>query len=237
MGSGYTLRATCGALTPAASAAFAITPGTARKLGFTRQPRTTAAGAAITPAVIVSVLDACDNVVPTAAHSVTMCLIPPAGVSGALLSGSKTAAAVNGAAPFANLRINKVAAGYALRASATGLTSVTSQAFPITPGTAARLVFVQRPTSATAGQAFPVKAAILDAFGNTVTSSLRTVTLSLGANPSGAVLSGTRTAGAAAGIATFAAVSISRPGTGFTLKATASGLLGAETPAIRVVAP
>ncbi len=237
VGSGYTLRATCGALTPAASAAFAITPGTARKLGFTRQPRTTAAGAAITPAVIVSVLDACDNVVPTAAHSVTMCLIPPAGVSGALLSGSKTAAAVNGAAPFANLRINKVAAGYALRASATGLTSVTSQAFPITPGTAARLVFVQRPTSATAGQAFPVKAAILDAFGNTVTSSLRTVTLSLGANPSGAVLSGTRTAGAAAGIATFAAVSISRPGTGFTLKATASGLLGAETPAIRVVAP
>src|SRR5947207_1524409 len=59
VGTGYTLTAT-GAGT-ATSTAFNIIPGTATALVFSVQPTTTAAGAAITPAVQVTAQDAQGN--------------------------------------------------------------------------------------------------------------------------------------------------------------------------------
>src|SRR5207237_3292593 len=59
VGTGYTLTATGAG--SATSAAFNITAGTATQLVFSVQPTTTAAGAAITPAVQVTAQDAQGN--------------------------------------------------------------------------------------------------------------------------------------------------------------------------------
>jgi glycerol uptake facilitator-like aquaporin len=63
-GTGYTLVANATGFAPVTSAAFAITPGTATQLAFTVQPSSTVAGAAISPAVLVSALDPAGNFVP-----------------------------------------------------------------------------------------------------------------------------------------------------------------------------
>jgi len=55
---GYTLTAASGALTGATSAGFNINPAAATRLAFTVQPTSTTAGAAISPAVQVTVQDA-----------------------------------------------------------------------------------------------------------------------------------------------------------------------------------
>src|SRR5438876_259005 len=73
-GSGYTLTAAAAGFAPVTSSAFDITPGTATQLVFTVQPSTTVAGAAISPAVQVSALDAANNVVPSFTGTVTVAL-------------------------------------------------------------------------------------------------------------------------------------------------------------------
>ncbi|HEX8245887.1 MAG TPA: invasin domain 3-containing protein, partial [Longimicrobium sp.] len=70
VGSGYTLAATSGSLTGATSTAFDVTPGAAASLAFTTQPSNTAAGAAITPAVQVTIRDAFGNTVTGASDNV-----------------------------------------------------------------------------------------------------------------------------------------------------------------------
>src|SRR5207247_360303 len=65
-GTGYTLTASATGLTGATSSAFNSGVGAAAKLAFTVQPSNTAAGAAITPAVQVTVQDAQGNTVTTA---------------------------------------------------------------------------------------------------------------------------------------------------------------------------
>src|SRR5439155_1588025 len=56
-GVGYTLVASSGTLTGAASAAFNVMPGTPTHLGFVQQPTNAVAGAAISPAVTVQLRD------------------------------------------------------------------------------------------------------------------------------------------------------------------------------------
>src|SRR2546422_8373620 len=57
-GTGYTLTASASGFAPVTSTAFDIISGTATQLAFTQQPSTTVAGAAISPAVQVTALDA-----------------------------------------------------------------------------------------------------------------------------------------------------------------------------------
>src|SRR5439155_455940 len=54
-------------------------------------------------------------------------------------------------------------------------------------------------------------------------------TVTLGSNPSGGTLGGTMTVSAVQGIATFADLRIDRPGSGYTLGASAAGLSGATS--------
>src|SRR5439155_19455287 len=79
-------------LAPVTSSAFDITPGTATQLVFTVQPSTTVAGAAISPAVQVSALDAANNVVPSFTGTVTVALGNNPG--GSTLGGTTTVADV-----------------------------------------------------------------------------------------------------------------------------------------------
>src|SRR5205807_6727307 len=136
---GYTLTASAGGFAPVTSTAFDITPGTATQLAFTVQPSNTVAGAAISPAVQVTALDAAGNPVPSFTGSVTVALGTNPG--GSTLGGTTTLAAVNGVASFATLTLDKTGTGYALTATATGLNPATSSGFTIIAGTATQLVF------------------------------------------------------------------------------------------------
>src|SRR5205823_5982283 len=124
---------------------------TATKLVFTVQPSNAGAGAVNTPAVQVAVQDAQGNTVTTATTNISVAIgtNPASGT----LAGTKTVAAVNGVATFANLSINDPGTGYTLIASATGLTGATSNAFNIGVGAATKLAFTVQPSNAVAGAA------------------------------------------------------------------------------------
>src|SRR5207253_1215811 len=220
-GTGYTLTASAGGLTPVTSTAFDIIPGTATQLAFTVQPSNTVAGAAISPAVQVTALDPAGNPVPSFTGSVTVALGTNPG--GSTLSGTTTVAAVNGVATFVDLSLNKTGTGYWLTAPATGLTA-TSSGFNITPGAASQLVFGTQPSTTVAGQQITpaVKVRALDAFGNVATGFTGAVAIALGSNPGGSTLSGTTPVAAVSGVATFS-VSLNKAGTGYTLTTSASG--------------
>ena len=110
--------------------------------------------------------------------------------------------------------------------------SVTCAAAPPT-----RLAFIGQPTTVTAGNAISpaVRVAARDDAGNTVTSYTGTITLALAANPSGGTLSGTMTATAVNGVATFSNLRIAKAGAGYSLGATASGLAGATSSTFSVI--
>src|SRR5207302_11501415 len=206
VGTGYTLSATGAG--SATSTAFNITAGTATQLVFSAQPSTEIAGAAITPAVQVTALDASNNTATGFTGNVTVAIGTNAG--GGTLSGTTTVAASAGVATFANLSIDKAGTGYTL--TATGAGSATSTAFNITPGTATQLAFTVQPVNTTAGTIITpaVRVTVQDAFGNRVTSfpsGRPTITVAIGTNAGGGTLSGDASnltgTGGSAGIATF----------------------------------
>src|SRR5207247_1253656 len=104
-GTGYTLTGSASGFAPVTSTAFDITPGTATQLAFTQQPTTTVAGAAISPGVQVTAVDAAGNAVTSFTGSVTVALGSNPG--GSTLSGTTTVAAVNGVASFSPLTLDK----------------------------------------------------------------------------------------------------------------------------------
>src|SRR5207249_239489 len=98
VGTGYTLTAVDPGegLSGATSSAFTITVGAATQFVFSVQPSATAAGAAITPAVQVTALDAGGNVATGFAGSVAVAL--GTNPSGGTLAGTTTVPAVSGVA-------------------------------------------------------------------------------------------------------------------------------------------
>lgn len=99
----------------------------------------------------------------------------------------------------------------------------------VAPPPGATLSFTTQPMDALAKTTLaPVRVAVLDAAGMPVTTTNVPITLALGANPSSATLSGTRTVDAIAGIATFGDLSIDLPGSD-TLVASAPGVADATS--------
>src|SRR5437879_184612 len=213
------------------------TPPAATRLAITVQPSNATAGAAIAPAVQVAIQTATGATVTTATNALTVAI--DSNLARGTLSGTATVSAVNGVATFANLSIDRAGTGYRLVAYTTGLGRATSAAFAIAPGPATRLAFtVQPPGTAAAGAiSLPVQVVIQDAFGNTVPTATHSVTVAIRNNPSGGTLSGTTTATAANGVATFSDLSIDKPGTGYTLAVSAGGLTDATSTAFNIVAP
>ncbi|MBS0261305.1 MAG: hypothetical protein JSS02_05060 [Planctomycetes bacterium] len=217
----YTLAATAGTLTAATSNAVTISAAAASKLGFQQQPPATGtAGTALSPAITVAVQDQFGNTVTGDSSSVTLALS-----TGVLDSGkaSATVAAVNGIATFSSLVIN-TSGTYTLGVSDGLLTGATSTSFTISSAAATQTVFQSSPSTATAGVALTsaVTVAILDAFGNVVTTDASRVTLTLS---SGIFSTGQNTAAiyAVHGVATFSSLIINTAGT-LTLTATDGSL-------------
>ncbi len=101
----------------------------------------------------------------------------------------------------------------------------------------AKLAIIQQPgnSNAAAPIAPAIKVAIQDASGAVVTGSSATVSLAIASNPGSGTLSGSTTAVASAGIATFSSVSINAAGSGYTLIAKANGLASATTTSFAIL--
>jgi hypothetical protein len=213
-------------------------PGQPTTLAFSVQPSAVVAGAAINPAVQVSFLDARGNTVTNLVGSVVLSITSGTGAAGTVLGGTLTQPATAGVATFANLTLDKVGAGYTLTASDSHFLSAVSSTFTVTPGAAAKLAFTVQPSTVVAGAAISpaVQVLVQDALGNTVASATTSIALAItsGTGTTGAVLGGTLTQAAVAGIGMYANLTVDKVGTGYTLTATASGLTGATSGAFAV---
>jgi hypothetical protein len=184
---------------------------------FTSEPTTVTAGSS--QSFAVSLESAGGAVV---AQNGTVTLSIASGPTGATLGGTLTATATNGVATFSGITFTK-AGTYTLTAASNGLTSGTSTIITVNPAAASKVAFLQAPTSGTASPTLgTVQVAIEDTYGNTITSSNATVTIT------GTSLSGTTSVAAVAGVATFNNLILTTPGT-YTLTAASSGVSSATT--------
>jgi hypothetical protein len=216
----YRLNFTGADLSGVTSNTITLSVGAATKLAFSTQPSNTTSGAAITPAVRVTVQDALGNTVTTASIPVTVSLA--SNPSGASLGGTRTVNAVNGVATFSNLTVDRAGTGYSLGASASGLTGATSSTFDVAAGGASTLTAVNTvpattPVGGTVSPAPSVR--VTDAGGNPVTG----VTVTFTPVGGGSVTDGTQLTNAE-GIATVGSWTIgTTPGAQYSLRASASG--------------
>ena len=219
-GPGYDLVTGIGS--PANSFAVTLSGFKVQHLAFAQQPTNTTAGATITPAVTVDVLDAQGRLLSSNNSNVTLQL-----VGNGTLNGTLTVAAVNGVATFSDLSINQ-AGSYDLDASDSTFADAISNSFNINPTTANKLVYIQQPTTAVAGGTIypPVAVAVEDKFGNIETNDGSTVTIAL-ASGSG-TLSGTLMRPPSSGVASFNDLSIQPDGT-YSLIATDGSLTSATS--------
>jgi hypothetical protein len=113
---------------------FSATGNPPTQLSFSVQPVTTTAGTAF--GVTVLAQDAFGNTVPAYGSGVSLALNAS---NGATLGGTTLVNAVNGVATFTGLSITKAGTGYTITASASSLTSATSNSFSILSGPAAQI--------------------------------------------------------------------------------------------------
>ncbi|MEO8294602.1 MAG: Ig-like domain repeat protein [Gemmatimonadota bacterium] len=228
-GTGYTLAASSGALNKISST-FDVSAGTATQLVFITQPGNSVAGSSIAPPVQIAIRDALGNTVTSATTSITVAIgnNPP---GNGVLAGTKTVSAVNGVATFSGLSIDKPGTGYTLTANGGSLPQATSNAFNVQLGTGNKLAFVVQPSAAVVAASISpaVQVEITDAAGNRVVTANDQVTLVIGANPGGAMLSGGGPVTAVSGVATFSNLKLDKVGTSYTLTALASGLVSATS--------
>jgi hypothetical protein len=239
------------------SAAFRGSTTPASQLNFTVQPGPDAniqATGTGTFTVSVAVQDSGGNTVTSDnSDDVTLAIgtNPSGGVLSCTNNGDLTVQAVAGVANFTGCSITKAGTGYKLTASSSTSPSLSAptnaNAFNIVAGTASQLAFTTQPASganiqATGTGTFAVAVAVQDQNGNTVTSdSGRSITLGIGTNPSGGVLSCTNAGGLtvsdASGVSNFTGCAITLAGTGYKLTASASPLAApANANAFNIVA-
>ncbi len=141
-GSGYTLTATDGSLTPATSAAVTVARGPATQLGFTTSPGASTTGNALTPQPVVTVEDAGGNPATTnPSASITLAIGTQPGTGATLACTANPKTATGGVATFAGCKITVATAGsFTLNATAPGLLPAKSAAFTVA-GAASKLVF------------------------------------------------------------------------------------------------
>jgi hypothetical protein len=203
-------------VTGVSSDTVVVTAGAAAGLAFAVQPSNVVAGAAITPPVQLSIVDADSNVVTSASDTVRLAIgtNPSAGT----LSGTAAVAAVGGVATFAGLSVDRAGTGYTLAASYGALTAA-SGPFDVTAG-ALHHFRIDSIGGQTANQPFNVTVTAQDELGNTVTSFAGTVDFS--STPAGGISAGGTSGPFAAGVLASHAITFGTTGT-FTLTATRSG--------------
>lgn len=194
---------------------------------------TVTSGAAVT--LRLQARDAAGNVVTTGGAAVAFSF------SGGTSTGAigTTADSGNGiyTAPFTG-----VLAGTATTISATVNAAPVTTPKPsiaVTPGAPAELVFTVQPIAAAVGVAIAPAIAVgaRDLAGNPTPAFAGDVTIAIGTNPSGGILTGTLTQTTGSGVAVFADLAIDQPGLGYTLVVTAPGVAPDTSATFDVVPP
>ena len=181
----------------------------------------------------VAVEDAYGNLETGYGSAVTIGLV--AGPAAGDLGGSLTAAASGGVATFAGLAIDQAGSGYAVQATATGLTPATTTSVGVTPAAPAQLVMpAGPPPTLAAGSPFGLAVSVEDVYGNLITGYGGEVTVGLVGGPAGVALGGVLTVPASGGVATFAGLDVTESGSGYTIAATGAGLTSAASSAFTV---
>jgi uncharacterized delta-60 repeat protein len=212
----YTLTATDGSDTSATSTSFTISVPGVNKLAFATQPQGTTTSTALT-AVTVDVENSSGTLLTGDNSMVTLAIA--SGPAGGVLGGTASVAAVGGVATFSNLSF-ATAGTYTLTATDGSDTSATSTSFTISAPGVNKLVFAAQPQSATTSATLTaVKVHVENSSGTLLTGDTSNVTLAIASGPAGAVLGGTATVAASAGVATFSNLSFATAGD-YTLIAT-----------------
>jgi hypothetical protein len=223
----YTLTASDGALTTAASSSVVITVGAAAKVAFTTQPSSSTGGVAFATQPVVTVQDLGGNTVVGNTSAVTLTLTVAAG--GTLTCTANPQAAVAGVATFAGCKID-LQNPYTLTATDGSLTTAISSSLTISVGAAAKLVVLNQPVGATAGSLFATQPSIrvTDLGGNTVTTDVSNVLLAVKVPGAESFTCTANPKPAIAGVANFAGCSINLAGT-YVLHATDGVLTVVDT--------
>jgi hypothetical protein len=203
-------------------------PPEARTLTLTAQPITTIAGTTLT-SVTVELQDQYNTIITGTAVSITTT------DNSIVLNGtlSRTTDS-SGIATFNDLMITKTGT-YTLNASV-GAINANSTAFGITAAVANNLVFVQQPTTTTAGAAFSpvVTIRILDAYNNVAITATNPVSITVSSGTLGGT---TLNVTAVAGFATFTGVTVDTTvATNLTLTATSAGIISATSTSFNITA-
>jgi hypothetical protein len=240
-GNNYTLTAPAsGSITSAVSAPFSILSVAQPRLFFRIPPVNTVAGRPFAGFLRIEVQDGVGNTLFGRTDSVFVEITAGTGASGASLRGSKRQRidAVSAQAVFTDLSIDTASAlPYSLTATSPTVSGVVSVTFTVSPANPFRLEFLVEPSSRTAGNVFSpaIQVAVLDSVGNRTTNATTSVTLAITPSTAGgAVLAGTTSQSTVNGVATFADLSITKVGVGYTLTATASGVTSAVSAAFTI---
>jgi signal peptidase I len=233
----YTLTVAASGLTSAVSASFAVTASPATQLAFTVNPSSSTGGTAFPTQPVVAVQDSSGSTVTSSSALVDLSITTPAGAT--LTCTEEPKNAVSGVATFAGCKIDKIGT-YTLTAVSSGLTNAVSASFTITVGPAVKLGFTRVPASTAVNTSFSAqpRVAILDAGGNTRTTSSASVTLAITPPTGGATLNNcsSNPLTTSSGVASFANCRIDTAGT-YTLTATASGLTAAVSTSFTIFGP
>src|SRR5262249_58918036 len=120
-----------------------------------------------------------------------------------------------------------LAGTYRLQVSSTGLGPAAVGTITVAPAAASQLIPVtQPPGSLTAGARFGFEVEAEDPYGNLATGFDGLLTAALSTNAGNATLSGSVTAMASQGVASFAGLAVERAGSGYTVQVTGNGLAG-----------
>ncbi len=233
---GYLIHAGDGYVTSANSSPFVVAPDVASKLAVFQQPSDATAGAAISPAMTVDVVDQFGNLVTTNTSTVTIAVAT--GPTTTFDSTSTlTAAASGGIATFSKVILDK-AGSYTLKFSHGALTAATSSSFTVSAAAASKLAITKQPSNVTAGAAISpaITVAIQDKYGNPETTNVSTVTVAVASGPSTTFdTSSTLSAAASGGIATLSNVILEKAGS-YTLKFSDNALTAATSSSFTVSA-
>jgi len=206
---------------------------TASKLAFITAPISTTAGTCSSQ-IIVQTLDGSNN--PTDPPSTATVALSSSSTGGTFYSNSGCTTPISGntvsigtGASSASFWYQDTKAGSpVITAAATGgVTSSPTQTETVNVGTAAKLAFIQQPSTTTAGSAISpaVTVQVQDASGNVVATDSSTVAIAIS---SGGNLTGTTSVAAVNGVATFSNLIPTAAGS-FTLSATDGSLTGATS--------
>ncbi|MGO9924476.1 MAG: hypothetical protein ACLQIB_58585 [Isosphaeraceae bacterium] len=223
-----------GGLSTGPSNSMVINPGATSSLVIQTQPSATAtAGAAFATQPVIYEEDQFGN--PETNDNSSVVTVSLASGKGPL-QGTASATVRGGVASFLNLAAD-LAETIALEFETGALTTMRSSPINVVAAPASKLVIATGPPgSITAGAAFGLQVEAEDTFGNVDQTFAGPVTVALGSSPGGSTLSGTRTVTSSSGFASFSGLSLSAPGSGFTLRISSGSLLPATTSAFTVEA-